>query len=112
MDAGPAHGGDVVAAVDAAFGHDHPIVRSGHPLEQLEGGLEPGLEGLQVAVVDADQRRLETERQVQLGRVVHLDQHVQAELACPPVEPARSAALSAATMSSRQSAPSARVSHT
>ena len=37
------------------------------------------LEGAQIAVVDADQRRVERQRAVELGPVVHLDQHVHAE---------------------------------
>ena len=46
-----------------------------HVRQHAQRGLQRDLEGAQVAVVDAEQRRLELERALQLGRVVHLDQH-------------------------------------
>ena len=48
--------------------------------DQFEGRLEPCLEGAQVAIVDADQRRLELEGGLQFVRVVYLDQHRHAEI--------------------------------
>ena len=54
---------------------------AGMRVEQIERRLQTGLERLQIAVVDADERRLELERALELRRVVHFDQHRQAELA-------------------------------
>ena len=52
---------------------------AGTSAQQVERGVERDLEGAQVAVVDADQRRLQPQRAVQLGAVVHFDQHRHAE---------------------------------
>ncbi len=68
--------GEIVGREDAAFADHHAIVR--HQRRQPLGHLERGDEGLEVAVVDADERRLELERALELGGVVHLEQHVHA----------------------------------
>ena len=51
----------------------------GHARRQPLADRERGLEHLEIAVVDADQPRLQLQRAVELGLVVHLDQHVHAE---------------------------------
>ena len=61
---------------------------------------------LQVAVVDADQPRFQPQRALELGLVVHLDQHVHAERERRRFELARRSASSTAAMMMRmQSAP-------
>ena len=65
----------------------------------------------QVAVVDADDLRPVRERALELVLVVHLDEHVEAELArLRRAGAASSASASAATISSTASAPAARAS--
>src|SRR5439155_25457208 len=65
--------------VEPAFADDDMARR--HQWREALGGVQIDLQGLEVAVVDADQRGLETERAVELGAVVHLDQYVKSELA-------------------------------
>ena len=67
----------VVVAEDAALADQEAVRRNqrGQPL----GGFETGLEGAQIAVVDADQPRAQFQRALGLGLVMHLDQHVHAE---------------------------------
>ncbi len=60
---------------NAAFGHDDAVGRD-TPLER-EGGVERDLEAAQIAVVDADERRVERQRPRQFGAVVHFNQHGQ-----------------------------------
>src|SRR5690606_5087059 len=66
-DAGAGEALAVVMGEDAAFADQQPVV--GHLLRQFLGGLQRRLEGAQVAVVDADQRRGEPQCTLQLGRV-------------------------------------------
>ena len=68
----------VVMGEDAAFADQQPVGR--HQRRQPLGGLEADLEGAQVAVVDADQRRGEFQRPLGLGLVMHFHQHVHAEV--------------------------------
>ena len=49
-------------------------------VQQIERRFQPRFERAQVAVVDADQRRLELQRAFELVGVVHLDQHRHAQL--------------------------------
>ena len=66
----------VGVAGDAAFGDDDAVLRHarGEPL----GRLQRGGEGLEVAVVDADQPAVERQRAVELLLVVHLGDGVHA----------------------------------
>ncbi|MOA57748.1 hypothetical protein D3C78_1819860 [compost metagenome] len=73
-----AHQLDVFRLQDAAFGHDALARRNVG--QQVQRVLQAGLEGAQVAVVDAQQRRLHGQRHVQFLGVVHFHQHVHAEL--------------------------------
>ena len=74
--------------------------------------LERGDEGLEVAVIDADERRFEPERTLELGVVVHLEQHVHAEPIAAASISAAAPSSSAAMMMRMQSAPIARASAT
>ena len=58
-------------ADDCSIGRDQP--------GELFGGGDVGDQGLEIAVVDADQPGLEPQRAIEFGRVVRLDQHVHAE---------------------------------
>jgi hypothetical protein len=71
--------------------------RSAGTSAACQRGVQRDLEGAQVAVVDAHQRRLQLQRALQFGRVVHLDQHRH-------VEAARDGSSSAICASSRQAA--------
>ena len=62
---------------DAALGDQDAAGRDARA--QLEGGVEARLESAQVAVVDADERRVERERALELCSIVRLDQHCHAE---------------------------------
>ena len=79
MHAVRAHRRDVGRREDAAFGDHQPAGRNAR--QQVERGRERHVEGAQVAVVDADERRREPQRALELGGVVHLDQHRHAEVA-------------------------------
>ena len=48
-------------------------------LQQADGGVQRHVERAQVAVVDADERRLQPQRAIEFGAVVHLHEHVHAE---------------------------------
>ena len=63
--------------MDAAFG-DHQVV-AGDLLGELQGGVQAGVEGVQVAVVDADQLDVELQRPGQFVGGVHFHQHVTAD---------------------------------
>src|SRR5262245_47362163 len=54
---------EVGMAVDAALGDDDAVLR--HPWRQLLGRLKRGVEGLQVAIVDADQAAVEHQRAIE-----------------------------------------------
>ncbi len=73
-----AHRCHVLGRADAALGHHDTVGRDA--IEQRVGGVQRDLEAVQVAVVDPDQPPGYRERHLELGGVVHLDQHVQAEL--------------------------------
>ena len=70
--------------MDAALGDDGDLGRDRG--QQREGGVQRRLEGLEVAVVDAEQGRREGEGGLDLRRIVHLDQHVHAEVPRERVE--------------------------
>ena len=78
MHAGSAHGRHVGAVADARFG-DHRLARR-HCREQIERGLQAHFESTQAAVVDAEQGRAQWQGALELGAVVHLDQHIQAQV--------------------------------
>ncbi len=59
---------------DAALADEDAIVR--HLRREALGDGERDVEAAEVAVVDAEQRRVEPKRALQLGLVVHLDEHV------------------------------------
>src|SRR6266702_40595 len=68
--------GEVCGRKDAALADHQPF-----PWDQRRqrlAGRKRGLEGAQIAVVDADHRRTQLERPIELGTVVDLDQHVHA----------------------------------
>ena len=100
------------AGVEDAALADHDAVardQRGQPL----AGRQRGLEGLEVAVVDADQARFEPQRALELGFVVHFEQHVHAERERGVSRASRAVASSTAAMMIRmQSAPQARASAT
>ena len=50
------------------------------PLQQSERDIEPRLEGVQIAVVDADQRGLQFERAIEFDGIMHFDEHGHAEV--------------------------------
>ena len=60
---------------------DHHRASRRHRAEQLEPGLEPRDEGVEVAVVDADHGRARGERALELLGRVHLDQRRHVHLA-------------------------------
>ena len=64
---------------DAALGDDDAVRRHARR-EALGRGKRRG-EALEVAVVDADERRVEAQRPVELGLVMHLGENVHAESA-------------------------------
>ncbi len=64
-------------ARDAALGDDDAILR--HERGEAFGRRERRLEGLEVAVVDADEAAIELQRALGLGLVVHLGDGVHAE---------------------------------
>ncbi len=61
---------------DAALGDDNAIGR--HQRRETLGGRKRGGEGLEIAIVDADELRVELERPVKLGLVMHFGEHVHA----------------------------------
>ena len=52
----------------------------GMPLQQSERDIEPRLESVQIAVVDADQRGLQFERAIEFDGIMHFDEHGHAEV--------------------------------
>ena len=72
---------------DAALGDDDRV--GGNERRQPLADFERGLEGPEVAVVDADQPAFERQRALEFGLVVDLDQHVEAEVVRGLVERAR-----------------------
>ena len=77
MHAAGTHVRDVPLDQDAALGHDQAI--GWHARQQVERRVERDAEVAQVAVVDADEWRLQPQRPIEFGAVVHFDQHVHAE---------------------------------
>src|SRR5206468_5141659 len=61
---------------DSAFGDENSVRR--HLADQSQRGLEAGLEGAQIAVIDSDERRLEPQGALQLVAIVAFNQHVEA----------------------------------
>src|SRR6056297_2951790 len=74
------HFGQILRRGQPAFANDHPAF--GHKLGQAARGVERGLEGVEIAVVDADHHGFEMCRAVQFGAVMHLDQSVHAPVFC------------------------------
>ncbi|CPL46548.1 Uncharacterised protein [Bordetella pertussis] len=73
-----AHQPDILGLEDAAFG-DHALAGRNHR-QQVQRRLQRGLEGAQVAVVDADERGAQRQRGVQFLGVVYFHQHVHAQV--------------------------------
>ena len=69
----------VVGAADAGFGDAHHARRHERRHPPSPGLVD--LEGDEVALVDADQIGLDSQRPLELGLVVDLDEHVEADLA-------------------------------
>ena len=69
---------EVFVAVDPAFGDQQGAF--GRPWDETLGGGEIGAEGLQVAVVDADQPRAEPRRALERGMDVLVEVHDEAEM--------------------------------
>src|SRR5262249_45124462 len=61
---------------NAAFADHEPVARDQR--RQGLAGFQRGLEGAEVAIVDADHRRSQLQRAIKLGTVVDLEQHVHA----------------------------------
>ena len=61
---------------DAALADHQPVARNQR--RQRLAGRKRGLEGAQVAVVDADHRRPQFQGAIELGTIMDLDQHVHA----------------------------------
>src|SRR5215211_1388117 len=76
-DAGAGKTGDIGRRKDAALGHDHALARDER--RQSLARAQARFEGLEVAVVDADEARAQAQRALELGFVVHLDECVHAE---------------------------------
>ena len=66
----------IVGREDAAFADHQAIVRDQR--RQRFAGRKRGLEGAQIAVVDADHRRTKFQRAVELGALMDFDQDVHA----------------------------------
>ena len=64
--------------MDTAFGDNHTV--AGDLFRQRQGGVQAGLEGMQVAVVDADQLGVEIHRPLQLFLGMYFHQHIAASL--------------------------------
>ena len=77
-DAGSREPRHVAGREDAALADEQPVGRDER--REALGHGKRRLEGPEVAVVDAEQRRGEAERPLQLRLVMHLDEHVHAEL--------------------------------
>jgi len=106
IDVSRAHGGHIRRSENTAFRNQQTII--GNTIKQLEGILQRQLESVQVAVIDADQRRTQFQGPIQFLTGVHLDQRIKAvAYSC-----ARVSSSSAATISRMQSAPIARASQT
>ena len=84
VDAVLAHERHVFPLEDPRLG-DHQFIL-GNRWQQLQRGLQAHLEGAQVAVVDAHHGVLHPQRALQLLAVVHLDEHVHAQLPGQVVE--------------------------
>ena len=78
MDASVAHLRHIVTGMDAGFGdHAHALRHVG---QQVQRRLKRRLEGAQVTVVDADQFDAQRQCTLELFAVMHLDQHIHAQL--------------------------------
>ena len=95
---------------DAAFGDDD-LVGGNERLQPL-ADFQRGLEGLEVAVVDADQPAFEPQRALELELVVDLDQHIEAEIVRGLVERARGLVIDRGHDDEDRSPPQARASST
>ncbi len=95
---------------DPALGDDDAVVR--HARRQPLGRLQPGLEGLEVAIVDADQAAVERQRAIQLVLVVHFGDGVHVPGLGVGAERAGGDVVDGAMMMRMQSAPQARASAT
>src|SRR5580704_2390809 len=76
-DAGLAEPRQIVGRKDAALADDDALGRNAP--RQLFAGGKRRLEGFQVAVVDADEPRLQPQRAIELFFVVHFDERIHAE---------------------------------
>ena len=70
----PAQLRDVVLRHDAAFGDDDAILR--RTRGEIDSRLQRDVERFQIAVVDADERRLELQRAFQFCLVVRFDENI------------------------------------
>src|SRR5688572_31514493 len=84
VNAACAHARNVGRRQDATLRDDDAFRRNAR--EQRERCVEARLERTQVAVVDAEERRLQLQRALELLGVVHLNQHRHAQAMCERLE--------------------------
>ena len=80
MDAASTQLADVLGTEDTALGDGDPIGRQ--PVLQVQRGVEADVEVVQVAVVDADERRIELQGTIEFGGIMNLDEDIKVILAC------------------------------
>ena len=66
----------IFGRINSAFGHDG--FACGHPMRKFAGGVECDLKGVEIAIVDANQGRLERKAALQFRRVMHFNQRIHA----------------------------------
>ena len=71
---------DVLGTEDAALGNRDPV--GGQAILQVQRGVEADVEVVQVAVVDADEGRVEPQGAVEFGGIMDLDKDIKVILAC------------------------------
>ena len=80
MDAASTQLADVLSTEDAALGNRDPV--GGQAILQVQGCIQADVEVVQVAVVDADERRIELQGTIEFGSIMDLDENIEVILAC------------------------------
>ena len=78
MDAAGTQLADVLGTEDAALGDGDPIGRQA--VLQVQRGVEADVEVVQVAVVDADEGRIELQGTIEFSGIMNLDENIEAIL--------------------------------
>ena len=70
--------------MNATFSNHQHAIR--YQRQQIQCVIQAYLKGMQIAIIDADHIKTQRQRHIQLGPVMHLYQHIHADITGQPIQ--------------------------